>query len=887
MGHLISMVELGKLITKHHPSYSIIVLTLIPSFNTGTIAAYVRHVSATSPTITFHHLPDIPLDPLSFPTIEAIVFELIRCSNPNVDRALQTISSSSNITAFVIDMFCTSAISVADNLNLPVYYFFTSGACFLAQLLYMPTLDKTTTKSLKDMNTLIHSPGLPLIPSSDIVVPLLDRTSTDYSDFLEICKQLPKSIGIIINTFDSLEPKAIKAINDGVCVPDRPTPPIYCVGPLVASGGDGSHECLSWLDLQPSGSVVYLCFGSGGAFSSEQLKEIAKGLEMSGFRFLWVVRSPPSTKKEDRFLPPPEPDLDVLLPEGFLERTKDRGFVVKKWAPQVDVLRHKSVGGFVTHCGWNSILEAVCAGVPMVAWPLYAEQKFNKVVLRDDMKLALAMDESEGGMVTAIEVEKRVRQLMEGDEGKVVREVVTTRKKEAEMALSDGGSSRAALSKLLGKFIIKHHPSYSITVLTLTNSFNTGSITSYVQHISATIPAIAFHHLPDIPLDLKTYPSTDAVLFDLIQRSVHNVADALKSISPSALIIDLFCTSAMAAAAKLNIPVYYFITSGACCVVELLYFPTLDRDYPGSFKDMNRLVYSPGMPPILSSDMPAPVLDRSSTDYAGFLELSRHMPKAAGIIVNTFDSLEPNPIKAIRDGLCVPDQPTPPLYCVGPLLADGSDGSHECLKWLDGQPRHSVVYLCFGSEGLFSIDQLKEIAKGLEMSGHRFLWVIRSPPTVNKDDLDLLLPDGFLGRVKDRGLVVKNWAPQVKVLGHESVGGFVTHCGWNSVLEATRAGVPMVAWPLYAEQRLNRIMMVEEMKLALPMEELEDGKVAAAEVDKRVRQLMDSAEGKLIREVVKARKVDAMRALGEGGSSRVALATLVKSWQPSRPHSSS
>ncbi|KAI7754496.1 hypothetical protein M8C21_012821 [Ambrosia artemisiifolia] len=452
MGHLISMVELGKLITKHHPSYSIIVLTLIPSFNTGTTAAYVRDISATFPAITFHHLPDIPLDPLLFPSMEAIIFELIRRSNPNVDRAFQTISSSANITAFVIDFFCTTVMPVADNYNVPVYYFFTSGACCLAHFLYLPTIHKSTTKSFKDMNTLVHTPGLPPIHSSDMVVPLLDRTSTDYSDFLEVCEHFPKSAGIIINTFDSLEPKAIKAINDGVCVPDGPTPSIYCVGPLVASGGDGSHECLSWLDLQPSASVVYLCFGSLGVFSGEQLKEIAKGLEMSGVRFLWVVRSPPSNRKEDRFLPPPEPDLDVLLSEGFLERTKDRGIVVKKWAPQVAILNHKSVGGFVTHCGWNSILEAVCAGVPMVAWPLYAEQKFNKAVLTTDMKLALPMNESEGGMVTAMEVEKRVRQLMEGDEGKVVREVAMARKEEAEMALSDGGSSHAALSKLVASW---------------------------------------------------------------------------------------------------------------------------------------------------------------------------------------------------------------------------------------------------------------------------------------------------------------------------------------------------------------------------------------------------------------------------------------------------
>ncbi|KAL4562341.1 hypothetical protein LXL04_034542 [Taraxacum kok-saghyz] len=225
-----------------------------------------------------------------------------------------------------------------------------------------------------------------------------NKNSADYSGFLDLSMHMPKSAGIIINTFDSLEPKPIKAIRDGLCVPDLTTPPVYYIGPLVAAAGDRSHECLNWLDSQPSQSVVYLCFGSLGLFSRDQLQEIATGLEMRGHRFLWVVRSPPSNNKEDRFLPPPKPDLNLLLPVGFLDRTKERGFVVKQWAPQVGVLNHKSVGGFVTHCEWNSVLEAVCAGVPMVAWPFYAEQRLNKAVLVEEMKLALPMNMLDGGV---------------------------------------------------------------------------------------------------------------------------------------------------------------------------------------------------------------------------------------------------------------------------------------------------------------------------------------------------------------------------------------------------------------------------------------------------------------------------------------------------------
>ncbi|KAK2983597.1 hypothetical protein RJ640_023131 [Escallonia rubra] len=456
MGHLISMVELGKLIVNHHPSFSIIVLTTIPSFNTGSTAAYIRHVSATTPSITFHHLPTIKLDPSTYTSMEAVTFDLLRLNNPFVCEALQSISISSTIAAIIMDLFCTPALSVAADLKIPAYYFFASGAGCLALFLYIPTIDKTTTKSFNEVNTLLHVPSLPPIPSFDMILPMLDRTSSEYASFVYFASQLPKAAGVIVNTFENLEPKQVKAINEGECLPDVPTPPVFCVGPLIAAdgqggsgGGGGRHECLSWLDSQPSQSVVFLCFGSLGLFSAKQLKEIAAGLERSEQRFLWVVRNPPSEDKNKRLLAPPDPDLDILLPEGFLDRTKERGLVVKSWVPQVAVLSHGSVGGFVTHCGWNSVLEAVCAGVPMVAWPLYAEQKVNTVLLVRELKLALPMTVADDGFVSAAEVEKRVRELMDSEGGRLVRDRVTVASEEAKLAMNEGGSSQRALAKLV------------------------------------------------------------------------------------------------------------------------------------------------------------------------------------------------------------------------------------------------------------------------------------------------------------------------------------------------------------------------------------------------------------------------------------------------------
>ncbi|XP_047321098.1 UDP-glycosyltransferase 88A1-like [Impatiens glandulifera] len=468
MGHLISMVELGKFILSLNKSSlkSIVILTIDPPFNTGSTSAYISRVSAQVPSIRFHTLPPItlPNDPSSYPNIESITFDLLRLHDPNVRSALQSISLSTgaNISAFIIDLFCSTAFSIGINLKIPTYHFWTSGIGCLSCFLYFPQLHETIPGKLRDWKQTLQIPGLPSCAAIDLPSPMLDRDSYTYNKFLEFSLQMRESSGIIVNSFDSLESDSLKALRGGLCIPDKlpSTPPIYCVGPLIASGGEKSsvdrHECLTWLDSQPSRSVVYLCFGSQGAFSADQLMEIAVGLEKSGQRFLWVVRSPPSKETNDHFLPRPEPDLDTLLPGGYLERVSGRGMVMKSWAPQVSVLGHESVGAFVTHCGWNSVLEAVLAGVPMVTWPLYAEQRNNKVILVEGLKLALAMmneeEEEEGGLVMAETVERRVREIMESEEAKLIRDRVRVARGGALAAMGEEGSSLAGLTNLSESF---------------------------------------------------------------------------------------------------------------------------------------------------------------------------------------------------------------------------------------------------------------------------------------------------------------------------------------------------------------------------------------------------------------------------------------------------
>uniref|UniRef100_A0A7N2RC44 Glycosyltransferase n=1 Tax=Quercus lobata TaxID=97700 RepID=A0A7N2RC44_QUELO len=383
----------------------------MPLDTSTTTSSYINHISKTNLPITFFSLPSIPPHQETQDQL-AMILEYMRLNASFVVDALQTMCLSSSILALI-----TSSVYIydgLDNLHIPTYYYFSSCASTLAILLHLPTLHNQTTKSFKDLNdTLLHVPGIPPIKASYMPQPLLDRDGPVYHYFFNYASYAKDQ------------------------------------------SGNSTSEALAWLDAQPSRSVVFLCFGSKGTFSEAQHEKIAHGLERSNQRFLWVVKSPKGSTSD-------QPQLEILLPEGFLERTKGRGLVVKCWAPQNAILRHESVGGFVTHCGWNSLLEAVSYGVPIVAWPLYAEQHLNAVALVEEMKLAIPIDTStsmvsckegeEEGLVSAEEVEKKVRQLMEFEEGKVLRQRSLEMRAMAMAAWTSGGSSFTAFTTLVASW---------------------------------------------------------------------------------------------------------------------------------------------------------------------------------------------------------------------------------------------------------------------------------------------------------------------------------------------------------------------------------------------------------------------------------------------------
>ncbi|KAJ4831878.1 hypothetical protein Tsubulata_036857 [Turnera subulata] len=457
MGHIVSMVELGKLFLHHYNNqFSITVLLITNDFwSNPSITSYIETISKTYPSISFHRLPPHSINTYPPRSHLDMAFQLISLSTPEVIQSLVEISNICKVSAFIIDFFCTYALSGAEELNIPTYYFFTSGAGCLATFLNLPKISEQYTKSFKDLpDTILHFPGgLPDLKAIHMVEPMLDSDDPAYHEVVYFCSHLPKAHGILVNTFDDLEPKAVRILKDEEWALDVKVPPIYPIGPLIADGEDVHHECLSWLDRQPSKSVVFLCFGSRGSFSKKQVKEIAKGLEKSGQRFLWVVKKPPEDEESKQTDHISDFDLDEILPQGFLERVQDRGKVVKSWAPQVKVLSHDSVGGFVTHCGWNSVLEAVVADVPLVAWPLYAEQHLNRNLLVEYMEMAIPVDQrDEDGFVSGDELEKRVRELMDSEKGIELREKSMKLKESALGAWGESGSSLRALEELVKKW---------------------------------------------------------------------------------------------------------------------------------------------------------------------------------------------------------------------------------------------------------------------------------------------------------------------------------------------------------------------------------------------------------------------------------------------------
>ncbi|OAY82922.1 UDP-glycosyltransferase 73C3 [Ananas comosus] len=274
--------------------------------------------------------------------------------------------------------------------------------------------------------------------------------------------------------------------------------------------------------------------------------------------------------------------------------------------------------------------------------------------------------------------------------------------------------------------------------------------------------------------------------------------------------------------------------------------------------------------------------------------------RADGIVVNTFDDLEASYVDAY--GKIAGKK----IWTLGPLsLCNRSVGETaargrasdvdvgHCLRWLDSKKHGSVVYVSFGSLARTMPGQLIQVGLGLEASERPFVWVIKAGDRFAEVE-EWLKAEGFEERVKDRGLIINGWAPQAAILSHPAVGGFMTHCGWNSTLEGVAAGLPMITWPHFGDQFLNETLIVESLKVGVPVgvQQMtqwgaEDAQafIKKDDVETAVGKLMDEGkEGEERRTRARELGEKARRAMEEGGSSYENTKLLIREIQAKNVH---
>lgn len=243
-----------------------------------------------------------------------------------------------------------------------------------------------------------------------------------------------ESWGLVFNTFRGLEGEYVDHLRR-LLGHER----VWAVGPLSALVGGSSEdrggassvpvaELMAWLDGRESGSVLYVCFGTQVVLSQAQTAAVATALERSGVHFVWSMKTGPAAGA-------------AVVPEGFEERTRARGLVIKGWAPQVQVLSHESVGSFVTHCGWNSILEAAAAGVVTLMWPMKADQFVNARLL-EDKGIGRRVCEGVDSVPDRVELSRAMRDSVCGRSGEGRARAKELSVKASEAVKRDGSSWR-------------------------------------------------------------------------------------------------------------------------------------------------------------------------------------------------------------------------------------------------------------------------------------------------------------------------------------------------------------------------------------------------------------------------------------------------------------
>ncbi|XP_075510262.1 UDP-glycosyltransferase 86A1-like [Primulina tabacum] len=346
----------------------------------------------------------------------------------------------------------------------------------------------------------------------------------------------------------------------------------------------------------------------------------------------------------------------------------------------------------------------------------------------------------------------------------------------------------------------------------------------------------------------------------------------------NSLIVDTFYVWASMIAQKYRLVNISFFTEPAL-VLTMYYHVELLRKH-GHFACMENRIdaidYIPGVKSILPVDLASYLQakdDTYTTVHRIIYKAFEDAKKADFMICNTIQELEEDTISALQE--------KQPFYSIGPIFPPGFTKGHvstslwpesDCVQWLKTKPPSSVLYVSFGSYAHTSKRDIEEIAHGLMLSRVHFIWVLR-PDIVSSDEPDFL-PDGFEDGVRGRGLIVP-WCSQIQVLTDQSVGGFLTHCGWNSILESLYCGVPLICYPLLTDQFTNRKLVVDDLKIGINLRD-ENLNLSRNRISEKIKYLMHGDESGEIRKQVKKVKNSLENAMGINGSSEANLNQFIR-----------
>lgn len=378
------------------------------------------------------------------------------------DIILSSTEEGCAVTSLVYSLLLPWAAEVARAVHIPSALLWIQPAAVLdIYYYYFHGYSEVITNSCNGPSCqTIELPGLPLLNSRDLPSFLLPSSSSstysfaltsfkDQMDILDV-EEKPK---VLVNTFDTLEPEALRAISKLNLIPIGPLlPPAFFNGKDPSDNSfradlfQKSGNYIEWLNSKPEASVVYVSFGSILVLPKKQMEEIARGLLESGRPFLWVVREKEGGDEAK--------DKEKLSCVDDLEQL---GMIVP-WCSQLEVLSHPSLGCFVTHCGWNSTLESLISGVPVVAFPQWTDQGTNAKLIEDVWKTGVRVTAKDEGLVDGEEVRRCIEMVMGSDgRGEEMRRHAKKWKELGREAMKDGGSSYTNLKSFvedIGEFCV-------------------------------------------------------------------------------------------------------------------------------------------------------------------------------------------------------------------------------------------------------------------------------------------------------------------------------------------------------------------------------------------------------------------------------------------------